>query len=64
MQWARLVRQKGMRALEAAIGKGGIDDTFVRYGLNMVVSEYMPEEVRSMMETAADACYERDSIPR
>ncbi|MGO9020737.1 MAG: motility protein A [Syntrophobacteraceae bacterium] len=63
IKWGRLVKQKGMRALEASIGKSGIDDTFVRYGLNMVVSEYTPEEVRSMMETAADACYERDSIP-
>ncbi|SPF39392.1 MotA/TolQ/ExbB proton channel [Syntrophobacter sp. SbD1] len=61
--WGRVVKQKGIRALEASIGKDGIDDTFVRYGLNMVVSEYTPEEVRSMMETAADACYERDSIP-
>jgi chemotaxis protein MotA len=63
LEWARLVKAKGMRELETSIGKNGIDDTFVRYGLNMVVSEYTPEEVRSMMETAADASYERDSIP-
>ena len=63
MKWGRMVKEKGMRALEASIGKSKIDDNFVRYGLNMVVSEYTPEEVRSMMETAADACYERDSIP-
>ena len=63
IKWGGLVKKKGMRALEASIGESGIDDTFVRYGLNMVVSEYTPEEVRAMMETAADACYERDSIP-
>ncbi len=63
MKWGRLVKEKGLRALEASIGKNGIEDPFVRYGLNMVVSEYGPEDVRSMMETAADACYERDSIP-
>ena len=63
IRWGGLVKKKGMRALEASIGESGIDDTFVRYGLNMVVSEYTPEEVRAMMETAADACYERDSIP-
>jgi chemotaxis protein MotA len=63
IRWGGLVKQKGMRALEASVGESGIDDTFVRYGLNMVVSEYTPEEVRAMMETAADACYERDSIP-
>jgi chemotaxis protein MotA len=63
IRWARLVKERGMRALEATIGKSGIDDPFIRYGLNMVVSEYAPEEVRAMMETAADACYERDIIP-
>jgi chemotaxis protein MotA len=63
MQWARLIKQKGTRALEINVGKNGIDDSFVRYGLNMVVSEYTPKEVRAMMETAADARYERESIP-
>lgn len=60
---ARLVMEKGMRNLESIIGKIGLRDPFVKYGLNMVVSQYEPEEVRAMMETAADACYERDSIP-
>ena len=60
---ARLVKEKGMRNLESVIGKSSIGDPFVRYGLNMVVSGYEPEDVRAMMETAADASYERDSIP-
>ncbi|MFA5041053.1 MAG: MotA/TolQ/ExbB proton channel family protein [Bdellovibrionales bacterium] len=60
---ARLVMEKGMRDLESVIEKIGIRDPFIRYGLTMVVSEYSPEEVRGMMETAADACYERDSVP-
>jgi len=63
LSWARLVREKGMRGLEASIGKKGINDPFVNYGLNMAVSNYTPEEIRSMMETAADAYYERDSLP-
>lgn len=61
--WAYLVKEKGMRRLETSIAKSGITDPFVRYGLNMVVSGYQPEEVRSMMETAADACHDRDSVP-
>lgn len=63
MKWARLVKQKGMRELESTIAKSGIDDPYVKYGLGMVVSEYSADEVRSMMETAADACHQRDSIP-
>ena len=61
--WAYLVKEKGMRRLESSLAKRGITDPFVRYGLNMVVSQYSPEDVRAMMETAADACFERDNIP-
>lgn len=61
MAWARIVKAKGMRGLEEEVGY--IPDPFVRYGLNMVVSNYTPEEVRAMMETAAEAYYERDITP-
>jgi chemotaxis protein MotA len=60
---AKIVLEKGMRNLESTVAAAGIRDPFVNYGLNMVVSEYAPEDVRAMMETAADACYERDSVP-
>lgn len=61
--WARIMRDKGLRGLENEVDDKGINDPFVRYGLEMVVSNYTPEEVRSMMETAADAYYERDTVP-
>lgn len=60
---ARLLKEKGMRSLETVIAKSGLTDPFVKYGLNMAVSEYAPDEVRDMMETAAEATYERDSLP-
>jgi len=60
---ARLVMEKGMRNLESIIDKVGIQDSFVKYGLTMVVSEYAPDDVRQMMETAANATYERDNRP-
>lgn len=61
--WAYMVKERGMRRLEASLAKRGIADPFVKYGLNMVVSGYSPDDVRAMLETAADASYERDSIP-
>ncbi len=61
--WARVAKAKGMRGLEIEAGDAGVNDPFVRYGLNMVVSNYHPEEIRTMMETAADGFYERDTIP-
>ncbi|MGE4351453.1 MAG: motility protein A [Bdellovibrionales bacterium] len=60
---ARLLKDKGMRSLESVIAKSGLTDPFVKYGLNMAVSDYPPEDVREMMETAVEAAYERDSIP-
>jgi chemotaxis protein MotA len=60
--WAAVVKEKGVRWLETTLAKSGIEDPFVKYGLNMVVSGYSPEDVRAMMETAADAAFERDSV--
>jgi chemotaxis protein MotA len=61
--WARVVKDKGLLGLENETGKKGIADPFVKYGIDMVVSNYAPEEVRNMMETAAEAAYERSTIP-
>ena len=61
--WAAVVKEKGVRWLETSLAKSGIADPFVKYGLNMVVSGYPAEDVRAMMETAADAAYERESMP-
>lgn len=63
ISWARVVKEKGLRGLESRVEDDGVNDPFVRYGLDMVVSNYTPDEVRSMMETAAEAYYERDTIP-
>jgi len=60
---ARLLREKGMRNLESVIAKSGLNDPFVKYGFNMAVSEYSSNDVRMMMETAADASYERAAVP-
>lgn len=64
INWARIVREKGVRGLEVQMAdRGAIKDPFIRYGLEMVVTHYTPAEIRSMMETAAEAYYERDTIP-
>lgn len=60
--WARIMKEKGLRGLEDKVDDS-MEDPFVRYGLEMVVSNYTPEEVRTMMETAANAYYERDTVP-
>ena len=63
LKWSAVIRERGLHSFESRISPEDIDDPFVKYGLNMLLSDYAPEEVRSMLETAADACYERDYVP-
>jgi chemotaxis protein MotA len=61
LRWSDMINSRGERKRNSGIAEEDIDDSFVKYGLNMALSEYAPVDVRDMMETAAEACYERDS---
>jgi chemotaxis protein MotA len=63
VQWSAEIRAKGLRSFEASIKGFHFKDPVVKYGATMVLSAYSPDEVRSMMMTAADSCYEYDSRP-
>jgi chemotaxis protein MotA len=63
LHWARMIRPRGVIGLRASLDGENAKNPFVNYGLNMVLSEYSPEDIRAMMETAADASYDRDCIP-
>jgi chemotaxis protein MotA len=61
IRWSGMINSREARKLDSGIGGEAVNDSFIKYGLNMALSEYAPEEVHHMMETAAEACYERDS---
>jgi len=63
LHWARQIRPNGPGGLRAGLHALGAKGPFVNYGLNMVLSEYRSEDVRAMMETAAEASYDRDCVP-
>ena len=63
VEWSGKIRSKGMRRFESDIAADRIQDPVVQYGLNMVMSEYGPDDIRSMIDTLADACYEREIRP-
>ena len=63
IDWARVIKAGGLRELENKAVPSDLGDPFIRYGIAMVISNYKPEEVRKMMETAAEGYYERDTIP-
>lgn len=61
--WARDMKDKDLRGFEDKLRAHAPEDPIARYGLNMVVSGYETADIRSMMETAADAAYEQASVP-
>jgi chemotaxis protein MotA len=63
IQWARLIRPNGVNGMRGSLDADSVRYPFINYGLNMVLSEYRPDDVRAMMETAAEATYERDCVP-
>jgi chemotaxis protein MotA len=63
IHWARLSKPRGLDGLRAGLNEVSTGNPFVNYGLNMVLSDYRPEDVRAMLETAADASYDRDCVP-
>jgi chemotaxis protein MotA len=63
IHWARLIRPNGMTVTRGGLDADDVRYPFVNYGLNMVLSDYRPEAVRAMMETAAEAAYDRDCVP-
>jgi len=63
IHWARLIRSNGVNGMRGSLDADSVRYPFINYGLNMVLSEYRPEDVRAMMETAAEAAYDRDCVP-
>ena len=63
LHWARLIKPGGLGAMRASLDGKATRHPFINYGLNMVLSEYRPDDVRAMMETAAEASYDRDCVP-
>ena len=62
IKWAYLVHSKGLIGLEGEIGTK-IREPLLRYGVELVITGYQPEVIRSMMKTAVEADYERSIAP-
>jgi chemotaxis protein MotA len=61
--WSRVVYENGTRALERSLNRNEAADPLSRYGLGLVVGDYARDDVRAMMETAADNNYQRACMP-
>jgi chemotaxis protein MotA len=62
IRWASLSQKNGIKWLEDnTLPK--VREPFMRYGIELVISGYKPEEVRTMMDTAVEAAFERNMVP-
>lgn len=61
LDWAYMVRKDGLLKLEDQIGKQK-SDVFYRHALELLVSGYKPQDVRSMLMDLADTDHERNMI--
>lgn len=62
IRWAFLVHNRGLAGLEGEIGTK-IKEPLLRYGMELVVTGYSANIIRSMMATAIEAEYERRITP-
>ncbi len=62
IKWAYLVQAKGFIGLEGEIGER-IKEPLLRYGITLVITDYNANAVRSMMNTAVEADFERSISP-
>ena len=62
IKWAYLVHSKGFLGLENEMGTK-IKEPLLRYGVELVITGYPPEVVRSMLNTAVEADFERSIAP-
>lgn len=62
IKWAYMVQAKGLQGLEGEVG-AKIKEPLLRYGVDLVVTGYKPETIRTMMNTAVEAEYDRSLTP-
>jgi len=63
IRWAYAVQKNGIVALEKEAGKAVKGDKFLKFGVDMVISGYSGDEVRSIMGNFVESSYGRNMAP-
>lgn len=63
IKWAYLMQQKGLPALENELKSARRDDPLINFCLTLVTTNYPPEELKDMMQTAIESEFERKMVP-
>lgn len=62
IQWAKVVQRGDLMALEKVIDQSQIEDSFMKYATNLLVSDYDSETLRPMLTDAIETRYERNMV--
>ena len=62
IRWGYLVKKSGILALEREVKSAKTEDHFLNYGVELVITGYTGDEVRSMLSSAADGMMQRKMV--
>ena len=62
IKWAYAVQKNGIPALESEAKKSAGSDSFLKFGVDMVISGYTGDEVREIMTTAVESTFGRSMV--
>ena len=62
IRWGYLVKKNGILALEKEIKSAKNRDEFLKFGVNLVITGYQGEEVRTMLMAAAEGKFQRTMV--
>ncbi len=63
IRWGSVVQRNGLIALEQDLGKLRQEDSFLTFGVELVVSGYSGEEVRENMTNTVETTFQRNTVP-
>lgn len=62
IQWARIIKLEGLQGLEKEISRVKINDPFIKYGGELIITGYKGDELRKMLTNFTETTYERNII--
>jgi chemotaxis protein MotA len=63
IRWAYMMQKNGIQAVEGDVKSLKSQDTFLAYGMSLVVSGYTGEEVRRLLENQVETSFHRRTVP-
>ncbi|OAN44707.1 flagellar motor protein MotA [Paramagnetospirillum marisnigri] len=63
VRWAYLMQKSGISALETDAKSVKNQDSFLGFGINLVISGYTGPEVRHMLENQIETTFQRNTVP-